>query len=128
MELCAPPRATRLIRSLILFPRMSLYPETVVLVVREMAVNADDFHSPVDVGGAHVADGAGHVEHELAHAHGIGQGFGRDEDFAGEQALQEVPTEVTLTHVVNRPEHSFPFGLSWLQHDERDAPPVRPMA
>src|SRR6266436_675619 len=93
-----------------------------------MSIDPNYFYCFIDVGGAHIANRAGHVEHELPDADRAGQSFGRDKDFAGKQALQEVPTEVTLGHAVNGAKNRLAFGLSGLQHDKCNAPSVWPVA
>src|SRR6266550_3186422 len=93
-----------------------------------MSVDPNHFHHVVDVSGADIANRSGHVEHELPHADRVGQSFGGNEYFAGKQALQEVPAEVTFGHAVNRPKNGLTFGLSGLQHNKCNAPAVWPMA
>src|SRR6266403_1864604 len=98
-----------------------------IIIAGETAVYVNDFHRFIRFRATHVADGAGHVEHELEDFRGGRQSLRRRVDFSSEHSLQKVFIEVLVIHPVDLSEYSLAFLLARLKHHNRDTTAIRPM-
>src|ERR1700681_499795 len=73
-----------------LFGKVCWHVKPVALILRTALIDPNGFYRGVQIRDTKIANGAGHVKYELAHAHGSRQGFWRNKHFAGEIAVQEV--------------------------------------
>src|SRR3974390_861443 len=104
--------------------RPDLHVAFVFFVLREKLIDSHDFNRVIDITQSQVADRSWHIENEFADSNGARENFWRHEDFAGEQAMKKMVLELTLVHLINVPQHSLPFGLPGLAHNESDAASV----
>src|SRR5207249_11871536 len=71
-----------------LFGRARWHVKLVALILGTALIDAHRFYRGVQIRDPQIANGAGHVEYELAHTHRSCQSLWRNKHFAGEKATQ----------------------------------------
>lgn len=106
---------------------MRLESQSVILIVGKAPIDAQYLHGLVYVRSFHVSNRARDVEDELAHFSGTGEGLRRRHHTACKNTTDEVIVQVLLRHVIDFAQHDFAFGLSRIQHDQRNAAAIGPV-
>src|SRR5438270_11262972 len=102
--------------------------QSVLLIVRETTIDAEGLHGRIHFCGADITDRTRNIEDKLSYVRRRGQSFWGRQYVAGEYTLDKVIVEIPFRHCVNFPEDDFSFRLGRIQHNERDAAAIRPMA
>src|SRR5579862_6232550 len=89
--------------------QLSLNVKSVPLVFGKKLIDAQHFHSRIDIADAEVANGSGYVEDEFAHPRRGGKYFGRNQNFTGKQAMKKVVLELIFTHAADIPKDGSSF-------------------
>lgn len=102
--------------------------ELVTFVVGKQFIDSYDLDGIINLAYAQISDRSRDVEDELSNTDRRGEDLGRNQDFAGEQPVDEMVFELILIHSANFMKNGSSLRLARFPHDQSNSAAIWPVA